>query len=155
MTAARGDSRLARAYVDGRMYDSSGWGGIRVAVRVGDQPPVARFLEVNGQDERLARLMGVEEALLLAKELGARAVVVFCDDEWVARRLRENGEVPDHVLPTYLRVAALMNQFRSSAVVHASTAQPAEDARLMAAFGAAEVRILGRPRNLSLFPALT
>jgi hypothetical protein len=153
MTAANHNNRLARAYVDGRLFDSNGWGGVRVAVRVAHDRPVARLLEARAADPQHARLMGIEEALLLARELGARQVVVFCDDESAVRQVRGEEEPPGPALRTYLRVAALMNQFRRATVLQASTVPPSGPCA-MPGFNGAEVRVLGQPRNLSLFPAL-
>ena len=153
MTAANQNNRLARAHVDGRLFDCDGWGGIRVAVRVGQERPVARLLEARAADTQHARLMGIEEALLLARELGARQVVVFCDDQSVVRQVRREEEPPASALRTYLRIAALMNQFRRATILQASTVAPSGPCA-MPGFSGAEVRVLGRPRNLSLFPAL-
>lgn len=146
--------RTAKAYVDARVYSPEGWGGVRVTVRAGPDQAVARFLQPEGQSLEAARLLGVEEALTLAKELGAARVVVFCDDEATVRLLARGEKADEAPVGPYLRVRALMKQFRGVAAVRASALPPEDCRSLLKGFGEARVRPLGRPRNLSLFPRL-
>jgi len=144
----------AKAYIDARVYGPEGWSGVRVTVRAGPDEAVARFLQPEGQTPEAARVLGVEEALIIAKELGARRVIVFCDDEGTVRLLTRGEGDDEALIGPYLRVRALMKQFRRVALLQASALPPADCRSLLRGFAAAPVRQLGRPRNLSLFPSL-
>ena len=145
---------VATAYVDGRLYDARKWGGVRVMVSLPPASQLSVLLEPGPRDPWTARVLGVEEALTLAKELGARRVVVLCDDADAVRVINEGEGAEGDALGPYLRVRALLNQF-DHAVVAEARALPAPDSRrLLQGFRMARVRPLGRPRNLSLFPQL-
>lgn len=144
----------ARAYVDGRLFAAEGWDGVRVTVRVGSSRPVARLLESTGQEPLEGRLLGVEEALVMAREMDARRVLVFCDDEEAAGLTAETADVPAGLLGVHLRIRALMNQFQRAIIASAGPQLDALGPSALRDFSGAEVRLLGRPRNLSLFPAL-
>jgi hypothetical protein len=146
--------RTARAYVDGRLFSTSGWGGVRITVRVGQERPVSRFLESTGQDALEAHLLGIEEALLMAREMGARTVSAFCESEDAVALTAETADVPASLLAVHLRIRALTNQFKRAAVVPAGVPTGPPGPSALRDFGGAEVRLLGQPRNLSLFPAL-
>ncbi len=145
---------VATAYVDGRLYDARGWGGVRLTVRVPPHAPMSLLLEPGPTDAQTARLLAIEEALTVVKEAGARRVAVFCDDGAAVRIIRGEAHVEGDSLAPYLRVRALMNRFNRVAVVEASALPAQRVRRLLAGFGKASVRPLGQPRNLSLFPQL-
>lgn len=148
------DQRCARAYIDGRLFSADGWGGVRVTVRLGSARPVARFLESTGHEPLEGHMLGIEEALLMAKEMGAAKVLVFCENEAAAELAAEAPDLPARLLPLHLRIRALMNQFHRAAIAPAGTTSRPPGPCALGEFSAAEVRLLGRPRNLSLFPAL-
>ena len=90
----------------------------------------------------------------MAKEMGARRVLVFCENEEAVALTAETADVPPTLLAIHLRIRALMNQFQRTAIAAAGPPADALGPSALRDFSAAEVRLLGRPRNLSLFPAL-
>lgn len=151
---SRGKGATARAYVDARVYGPEGWGGVRVILRLSPDDAVARFLQPHGQSRQAARVLGVEEALTIAKEMGVSRVVVFCDDEATVKLFATGAGSEEVPIGSYLRVRALMKQFDHAALLPATALPPRDCQPLLKAFAGAPVRQLGRPRNLSLFPRL-
>ncbi|MGD8237748.1 MAG: hypothetical protein PVH68_04310, partial [Armatimonadota bacterium] len=84
----------------------------------------------------------------------AQRVLVFCDDEEAAGLTAETADVPAGLLGVHLRIRALMNQFQRAIIASAGPQLDALGPSALRDFSGAEVRLLGRPRNLSLFPAL-
>jgi ribonuclease HI len=107
--------------------------GIAVIIKAARHHTLRKFAgTVPTNDRVIAAYEAISAALREAREMGARALIVYTDCEAVVRQLDRTVRVDPAHLARHLEVRSLLNQFHRAEVTPVSSAQN-DSARLLAA----------------------